>query len=83
MWKVWLLAGWAPLSRSTDLLRGADLGQDFLRLSRLPLSVVQAFACLTEVHFAQTRLGFLDASDREVQPLTHFSQSLQLRIFAR
>lgn len=49
---MWLLAVWPLLSRSTDLFRGADLGQDLLRFSRLPLRVVQSFACLTEVHLA-------------------------------
>ena len=70
---MWLLAAWPLLSRSTDLFRGADLGQDFLRFSCLPLCVVQPLTRLTEVHFAQTRLSFLDASNRKVQPFAHFS----------
>jgi len=61
----------------------ADLGQDLFRFSRLPLRVIQPLTCLTDVHLAETRLSFFDASDREIQPFTHFSKPFQLRIFVR
>ena len=78
------LARMSLLSRSLGpCFCGADRAQHFLRFSRLPLRVVQAFACLAQVQLAQTRLRFLDAADCEVQPLTHFAQTFKLRIFAR
>ena len=65
------------------LPRRSDFRQQFLRFSCLPLSIVQAGACLADVQLVQARLSFLDASDREVQTLTRVPQKTELRIFRR
>jgi hypothetical protein len=78
-----LVSAGMPLLDPFGFLSGANLGQQFLRFSRLPLRVVQALACLTQVQLTQTRLRFFDASYREVQSLTHFSEPIKLRIFCR
>lgn len=59
----------------------AGLGQHALRLSRLPLGVIQAFPGLSEIEITQARLRILDGPDGEVQPLAGFSELLKLRVF--
>ena len=55
--------------------------QQFFRLTGLPLSVVEALACLPHIHLRETRLSIFDRADGKVQTLAGFAQLVELVIF--
>ena len=59
----------------------ANFRQQFFRLTGLPLSVVEALACLSHIQLSETRLSVFDRADGEVQALAGFAQLVELVIF--
>ena len=59
----------------------ADFRQQFFRLPRLPLSIIETLACLSHVELTETCLRILDRADGEVQAFAGFAQLVELVIF--
>ena len=59
----------------------ANFRQQFFRLSRLPLRVVETFTGLSHIELIERCLGIFNRANRKVQAFAGFAQLVELVIF--